>query len=256
MLYLTTCLLVLQFQAPPDVPNYLHEQKVGRVAYHKVNFSHKRIKTPFLKGYDDGRFNGWPAKWSLPACPASTCFHPKEAGQPYLLHLYTVGFFMGAAGSAPRLPPSDPRYSTLPKPPDPSDARYHSSIAQVGPFYPLKCPFRLSCINSRPRTFLPLRRTGVFILRSCCCSPPAQNSSVVASTRYLPVLSSFLNSGHWAYLQSNSCFIIGTLFACHAFCWSGVKSRCLDNSFACAPFEAFRISASKLGRLAHLHFMH
>ena len=107
-------------QEAPDLPSYLHEGKVGRVPHGEVSLSRKRILGCFRRGFQDGRFNGWRGSWELPSVPASVGYHSEMSAQVYLLHTYTVGFFMGSTESCP-----DPRT------PDPSAAAYHASIAEV-----------------------------------------------------------------------------------------------------------------------------
>ena len=108
------------FQELPDLPVYLHEGKVGRTAHSEVPLGHKKVVGVFRKGCYDGRFNGWPDSWSLPSAPASVCYHQSKQAQNYLLHLYTVGYFMGAAES-----------SFEAEVPDPADPGFHSALAEV-----------------------------------------------------------------------------------------------------------------------------
>ena len=91
--------------------------------YQLAHWSLKRVKGVFSKGYKDGAFNSWPGKWTCPAVPAEYCYHDDREAQLFSIHLYTVGFFMGAAEA-----------STGPKVPGPSDASYHQKIAQASVF--------------------------------------------------------------------------------------------------------------------------
>ena len=103
------------------MPSYLSGYGMGRTFYRMAGWSNKKVRGAFSKGYQDGAFNGWPAKWSPPAVPASVCY--QESGreaQTHAIHIYTVGFYMGAAASSPG-----------PKVPDPISAEYHSGIAEV-----------------------------------------------------------------------------------------------------------------------------
>ena len=102
------------------MPSYLSGYGVGRTFYRVAGWSTKKVRGAFGKGYQDGAFNGWPAKWSPPAVPAGVCYQEEREAQTYAIHLYTAGFFMGAAASTPG-----------PKVPDPACSTYHAGIAEV-----------------------------------------------------------------------------------------------------------------------------
>ena len=93
--------------------------------YRLAQWSLKKIKGAFSKGYRDGAFNGWPGKWSSPAVPAEYCYQEEREAQLFAIHIYSTGFFMGAAEA-----------SSGPKVPGPNDASYHQKIAQASVFSP------------------------------------------------------------------------------------------------------------------------
>ena len=91
--------------------------------YRIAGWSLKRIRGTFSRGFKDGAFNGWPGKWSCPAVPSDYCYQDDREAQLFAIHIYTVGFFMGAAEA-----------STGPKVPGQDDAGYHQRIAQASVF--------------------------------------------------------------------------------------------------------------------------
>ena len=116
-------------QETPQLPSYLSPAGAGRTVYRSSEWSLKRIKGVFAKGHKDGVFNGWPGAWSLPAVPTDTCYHEEPGAQMLAVHVYTVGFFMGAAEGA-----TEADVGPGVEVPNPADAGYHRRIAEASVF--------------------------------------------------------------------------------------------------------------------------
>lgn len=105
------------------MPSYLTETGIGRTQYRRANYSSKKMRGAFGRGFSDGVFNGWPGKWTTPAAPANLCYSEHPESQLFSLFTYTVGFYMGATES-----------SRGPDVPEPTDAVMHQKIAQASVF--------------------------------------------------------------------------------------------------------------------------
>ena len=118
--------ITYSFQETPQLPSYLSPTGAGRTMYSMAGWSLKRIKGVFTKGHKDGLFNGWPGRWSLPAVPTDTCYHEEREAQMLAVHVYTVGFYMGAAEGA-----TEADVGPGGEVPSPVDAAHHRRIAEA-----------------------------------------------------------------------------------------------------------------------------